>query len=139
MSTVSISTVDILGVPVACEVLFSPQNTPRVEGLNLVLTSSKSVQTGSDGVASISLEAGEYTVRFLGLPLNQDTLTIAVPDDALTYSMIGLISSGVSPQPQPLFNLMGFSINVDGDLVPDGDLIPGGQFTLNEYGDLVPA
>lgn len=138
MSTISISTLDILGEPVACGVLFIPQSTPAVDGPSVILSGSRSALTGSDGTASITLEAGSYSVCFQGIPQNYDALSIVVPDDDLEYPLIALISSGVAPLPQPLFNLMGFAVDADGDLVPDGGLIPGGQFELDNDGDLIP-
>lgn len=139
MSTVNINVGDITGSPQACEVLFIPLSTPRVDGgTMLTLSGSRSVVIGASGIGSIILEPGSYSVRFLGIPKNLDAIEIVVPGDELSYYLTALISAGVACQPQPLFNLMGFAIDVDGDLVPSPDLIPGGQFALDADDDLVP-
>jgi len=124
----------------ACEVLFTPLSTPRVDaGQTLVLSGSRAISIGSNGIGSILLGPGAYRVSFQGIPRNIDSIQIVTPDDALEYSLTSLISSGVVPQPQPLFNLMGFAVDGDGDLIPDAGLIPGGMFTIDADTDLIPA
>ena len=138
MSTVNIDIEDITGAALACEVVFTPLSTPNVQVAHLIASKSASVNIGTSGIGSIVLTPGSYQVRIFGIKHNVDLIQITVPNDALTYSLVSLISEGITPAPQPLFNLMGFAVDADGDLVPDAGLIPGGQFTIDADSDLIP-
>ena len=105
MSTVHISLRDILGAAVSCNVAFKPADTPFADGDTMTVSGSRSVRVNSSGIGRATLEPGQYTVRFLGIPGNTDTLSIVVPEAELDYSLTELLASGanvLTPSPDYL-------------------------------------
>ena len=105
MSTVHISLHDIFGVAAACEVIFRPADTPTVSGMTLTVSGSRSIRLEADGTKSVWLQPGRYSVRFLGITSNADTLSITVPNDQRDYNLTALINAGalvVTPAPDYL-------------------------------------
>ena len=137
MSLIRISAETAFGIARPGSVVFRKSGI-SVDGSSLVLSESCVVKTDSDGYAEVEVKAGDYEVQYV-TERRCESVRIVVPDDSLEYSLVSLISEGITPAPQPLFNLMGFAVDADGDLVPDAGLIPGGQFTIDADSDLIPA
>ena len=94
MSTVHICLNDILGVAVACEVIFYPGDTPFFNGTALAVSGACSIRLDAEGNGSVTLLSGRYTVRFSGITSNTDTLLIQVPNDDEDYPLPELICGG---------------------------------------------
>ena len=94
MSTVHICLNDILGVAVACEVIFYPGDTPFFNGAALAVSGARSIRLDAEGNGSVTLLSGRYTVRFSGIISNTDTLLIQVPNDEEDYPLSELICGG---------------------------------------------
>ena len=102
MSTVHINLRDVFGVAVACHVIFRPADTPSVSGTLLTISGSRSIQLDENGTGNVALQAGRYSVRFLGISGNSDAISITVPNDNELYNLTALIGSGtvvVTPAP----------------------------------------
>ena len=94
MSTVQICLNDILGVAVACEVIFYPGDTPFFSGSALAVSGARSIRLDAGGDGSVMLLPGRYAVRFSGITGNTDTLLILVPNDTAVYPLTELICGG---------------------------------------------
>ena len=96
MSTVHLCLKDILGMAVACEVIFQPGDTPFQHGAAIAVSGNQSVWLDEEGEGQVTLVAGRYTVRFMGREIagNTDMLTILVPDDEATHELPDLICGG---------------------------------------------
>jgi len=94
MSTVHICLNDILGVAVACEVIFYPGDTPFFNGSALAVSGARSIRLDAGGNGSVTLLPGRYAVRFSGITGNTDTLLILVPTDEGDYPLSELICGG---------------------------------------------
>ena len=94
MSTVHICLSDILGVAVACEVIFYPGYTPFFNGAALAVSGARSIRLDAEGNGSVTLLPGRYEVRFSGITGNTDTLFIQVPNDDESYPLSALICEG---------------------------------------------
>ena len=94
MSTVHICLNDILGVAVACEVIFYPGDTPFFNGSALAVSGARSIRLDAGGNGSVTLLPGRYAVRFSGIISNTDTLLILVPGEEGEYQLPELICGG---------------------------------------------
>ncbi|MEI7957897.1 MAG: LamG-like jellyroll fold domain-containing protein [Verrucomicrobiota bacterium] len=94
MSTVHICLNDILGVAVACEVIFYPGDTPFSNGSALAVSGARSIWLDAGGNGSVTLLPGHYTVRFSGITGNTDTLLILVPNEEGDYQLAELLVGG---------------------------------------------
>lgn len=104
MSTIHIDLEYINGLKTSCEVIFTPLDTPWLDGNSIVVTRARSVRTGSNGLATITLLEGNYTLTFSGLGCdNADSFSVGVPPDNLTYNLKDLISDPVPPPSPPGF------------------------------------
>ena len=94
MSTVDIWMNDIFGQAVSFEVIFSPEDTPFLNGSAVAVSGARSVRLDAGGNGSVTLLPGRYTVRFSGIANNTDTLLILVPDDEAAYELPALVTAG---------------------------------------------
>ncbi len=99
MPLVKINLRDILGSGFVAPVVFTPTETPWIEGDHgLVMTAPRIVTTSDEGIAETDLKPGSYRVTFAGRA--HDVLTIGVPDDDGEYPLTVLISEGTTiPNP----------------------------------------
>ena len=102
MSTITVDLQQIFGTGVASQVLFTPEETPFINGTALVVSGAQSIQTAANGIGSAVLQPGRYVVSFPGLSGNTDSLTIGVPNDGNTYNLTSLINSGTAIPSPPL-------------------------------------
>ena len=94
MITVHICLSDIFGVAVACEVIFYPGDTPFFNGAALAVSGARSIRLDAGGNGSVTLLPGHYTVRFLEITGNTDTLHILVPNKEGVYELAELVGGG---------------------------------------------
>jgi len=110
MSTVAINLRDVFGVAAGCDVIFNPLDTPYVDGAALTVSGARSVRLDGQGLGSVALLPGRYSVRFSGIAGNTDALSVTVPNDSATYSLTALTSgTGVVTPPPDYLRLSSLS------------------------------
>ena len=91
MAFVNIRLQDILSTAFESVVTFEALSTPIEDGTTLTVGTSAQVLTDSDGEAlAQSIEGGNYNIYIAGHTWS----TVAVPDDANTYELTALITTG---------------------------------------------
>lgn len=129
MSTLDISLEDIFFATFSCEAVFTPLSTPYADGTKLIPTRIRSVPIGSDGMASVSIRFGAYSVEFRqnGFSIG-GTYLISVPDDDSVHQFTDLINAGIQfPTPA----LASYAVNAAG--IGITDLVGGGSTNLDGY------
>ncbi len=92
-STVIGNIADITGGALTnATVKFIPLSGPTFNGGLFITTPPKSVTTDTNGAFSLTLQPGDYRVQVN----NKDQFSIAVPNDALTYSIQNLVSQNLT-------------------------------------------
>ncbi len=98
MATVKIDLNDIFDTGFSTPVVFTPLDTPWIEGDSLIVSERRDVTTNGEGLAEAVLKPGTYRVTFS--KRTSDSLTIGVPDDDNEYPLTVLISEGTTiPNP----------------------------------------
>lgn len=129
MSTITINTQSLFGTAFPqCVVEFTPLSTPYIAGEVLVLSGPRQFTLASNGTGVIDLLAGSYTVVFKGIPLNEDSFTVGIPNDDATYTFVERINAGAAVL-TPIAS-MG---STNGAAFGITDLVGGGATKLDGY------
>ncbi len=102
MPTVNIDLKDIFESGFKRTISFRSTSAPYVKGQSLVSSEVREVPTDADGLATITLQPGNYEVTFAAFS-NKDKLIIGVPDDDQTYPLTALINAGTTVPIPPVY------------------------------------